>query len=221
MQTTPIHTLLPLLLPNAPGVPDPVAIQALRLAAVQFCERTRCWRHVITRRITRETSCVVAPEYASIHEIESAFHNGRKLTPTQFSQFDEETTLEPGAVATTGPANYITQVAPDEVSVMPFEAGELKLTLFLKPRAVLDLDPDAAYFDEDEGNVVPTFLVVQHAEALVAGALYRILNLPNQKFTNPARGGEYFLTFEQAANSHFARNIRGQHRAAIRIRPDF
>ena len=37
----PIDDFLPLILPRAPGCPEPIAFDAIRQAAIEFCERTR------------------------------------------------------------------------------------------------------------------------------------------------------------------------------------
>lgn len=217
MQTRALADFLPLLAPNAPAVPGPVAEQALRLAAVEFCERTRCWRHITERTLRRAESCLVAPEYAAIFEIESATFDGVLLEATQFSNFEQ-------GAAETSPAQprYVTQSGPDTVTVFPFQEGQLILSLFLKPRSGTDGYTPSNYDDDidEPGNQVPDFLFVQHAEAIVAGALDRVLNIPGQTYTNPARAAEYKALFERAVNGHFARNLRGQHRAPTRVRPN-
>ena len=37
---------LPMVLPHVPECPHGVATFNLRLAAIEFCERTLCWRHL-------------------------------------------------------------------------------------------------------------------------------------------------------------------------------
>ncbi len=215
--TTRILTeFMPLLMPNCPACPEPVAEQALRLAAAEFCERTRCWRHITERTIRRSESCIVAPEYATIHEIENASFDGLPLTPTQFSDVDL------GAEAQgDGTPQYITQSGPDRLIVMPFREGRLTISLFLKPRVGTDgLVLDTYGQDTDDpANQVPEFLFTQHAETLVNGALWRILSLPGQPYSNPTRAAECLAMFERKVDGHFAMNIRGQHRAPARSRP--
>jgi len=218
LETRALADFMPLLLPNAPDAPWPVAEQCLRLAAAEFCERTRCWRQVTRRRITRATSCLVAPEYATIHEIENASIDGMDLTPTQFSDIDWQASESEQA----GQPKYITQTSADTITLMPFAEGELFISVFLKPRVGLDgvIPSDYDEDTEDRANVVPDFLFVKHAETIAFGALNRLLNIPGQPYTNPARAAEYALMFERAVNTHFASNLRGQHRAAARVRPD-
>lgn len=217
LPTRALADFMPMLLPNAPAVPWPVAEQALRLAAVEFCERTRCWRHITQRSIRRRSNTIVTPDFAAIFEIENATLNGFPLEPTQFSD------IALGRDGDGGAARYITQTGPDSVTVLPFEEGDLTLSLFLKPRSGSDGVVLSGYDDdiEDRANVVPEFMFIQHAEAIVAGALSRVLKIPGQTYTNPPRGDEYMLLFERSVNNHFARNVRGQHRAAARSRPNY
>lgn len=214
--TRPLEDFFPMILSNATGCPEPLAEQELRLAAVEFCERTRCWRQIIRRQLTRADLNMVAPVYATIHEIETASWNGIPLDPVQFSMVQND--LE-GDTDTGIPA-YITQDNPGSVTLFPFSPGLLVLSVFLKPKVADDTASLSAYTEgADDINVLPEFLLVQHGESLAAGALARILSKPNQPFTDPNRAMEARGTFERAINSHFARNIKGQHRAPPRSKP--
>lgn len=216
--TRPLDDFFPLIQPQASACPIPMIEQALRLAAVEFCERTRCWRHMIRRDVTRATLNMVAPIYATIHEIETATWEGNPLTPTQFSNVQND--IE-NPVASGNPM-YITQVAPGSITLIPFVAGHVVLSVFLKPKVADDLAAISSYAPGDqEINVLPEFLLVQHGETLAAGALTRILALPHQSFTDPNRAGGFQAIFERGVNTHFARNIRGQHRAAPRSRANY
>ncbi|MGP9790696.1 hypothetical protein [Roseinatronobacter sp. NSM] len=78
-------------LPHAPGVPDVLAEQYIRMAAIEFCERTKCWRKICHTHLDRKnTVALVAPNYAAIHQIEYASFASESvpktpLTPTQYS----------------------------------------------------------------------------------------------------------------------------------------
>lgn len=215
--TRPLEDFLPLIAPYASACPFPMMEQALRLAAVEFCERTRCWRHMVSRPIRRDTTGLVAPAYATIHEIETATWDGNPLIPTQFSHVQNDIENPVGG----GNPAYITQVSPGFVTVIPFAEGMLVLSLFLKPKVSNDLAATSTYGPGDEDiNVLPEFLLVQHGEHLAAGALHRILSLPGQTYSDPNRAAVFHDTFERGINTHFARNIKGQHRAAPRSRPN-
>lgn len=213
----PLQAFFPLVRPYAPMAADPFIEQALRLAAITFCEKTRCWRYQTTRAITVNEAQIVTPPYAAIFEIETAAFNGHELVPTQY------TDLDLGTAIPTGQPYYITQATPGSVIVFPFQPGTLALNVFLKPRALTD-QPVASSYDpdtDDDYNVVPEFLLVQHGEAIANGALARILMMPGQPFSDPATAQAYAQAFAVACDSHFNHAIRGEHRAAARSRPRF
>lgn len=213
VQTVPLSDFLPMVLPNAPGVPIPVAEFNLRLAAIEFCERTRCWRHVMTKALTGQTITVIAPAYAAIHEFEHAAWNEEPLQPVQFSDIALEGT-EP---ADQGPPRYISQAKPDSVILFPpVTTGTLALSVFLKPRGGNEFggNPDDPL--EDAFDRVPEFMHAQHGEAIAYGALARILAIPKQQYTNPQMAGFYMQRFNAAMDAKFSANMRGQQRAPRR-----
>lgn len=249
----PITAFFPLVLPFASGVPEPYAEQAIRLSAVRFCERTRCWRHLIKRRVdafdvtldppAAPMSLNILPPYATIFEFEFATWNGNPLTPTQFSEVSIQSpdAHVPGTVSAwltspadapadtiaipeTGTPEYITQTDPQNVTLLPVpsEAGELYMSLFLKP--VSSDGWEGSGYDvaqDDDLNVLPDFLLVQHGEDLANGALARIMSVPDQSYTDMQMAAVYGARFEQALDGKFQQNLRGQQRAQPRAKSHF
>ena len=204
---------LPLILPFCPECPDFLAEQHARFAAIEFCERSRAWRHIVTVEIPAGSAGVgvmVAPDTAAIHEIEFAEINGRKLTPVQFSTID-------GTGA--GQADYITQTAPGEVRVVPFEPGTLKVSVFLKPLTASQYGTDAARPLFDRYNVVPDFLVDMHGHTIAAGALAKLLSIRNEPWSDAKEALRYEARFREKLDSAFRWNMRGQQRAPQRVKP--
>lgn len=222
----PITSFFPLVLTFAPAVPEPVAEQMIRLAAVEFCERTRCWRHMVTRRVIgMEEECAapqairIFPPYATIFEFEFAYFNGQKLDPMQFSDIDIQS---PDEEQITGHPRNITQTEPGQVMLLPRPdaSGSLNLSLFLKPLSMDDWEGSPYDSGEDDDlNVLPDFLMTQHGEAIQFGALARILAIPGQSYTDLARAEFYRLSFAAKLDSGFQMNLRGQHRAPPRSKP--
>ena len=216
VSTVPLSAFLPWVLPHVGGCPRPTAEMALRAAAIEWCEQTNGWRHIGSFDLTENRQAIVAPAYATIHQIEEATLDGKPLTPTLFTDArpDELTGAEPA-----GEPLYLTQVGPNEVSVYPFRPGLLRVSLFLKPRAeqafgTIEGDPLA-----DANNVVPDFMLIQHAEKLAWGALARIFALPKQAFTDGAAADLYRARFAQACADLQSATIRGQQRAPMRTKP--
>lgn len=206
---------LPMIRPYAAGVPDFVSEHCVRLAAIEFCERTRCWR-AMTTVTTDEFGAAVLPYqfYAAIHEIEFAYFEGTQLKPTQFSEIDHG--LDAADPSTAGVPIYITQVGPDRVTVWPFAAGSLKLSLFLKPRNGQSFGDDIEDPLKDAYNIVPDFMLEQHGENIAYGALARILAIPGEKFSDPNAAAIYANGFEEYCQSKFNTAVRGQQRASRR-----
>lgn len=199
---------LPLILPHCPECPNMIAEQQARLAAITFCERSRAWRHVTTVEMTDAEGTPVAPDTAAIYEIEFAEFNGDPLTPVQFSTIEENKSGSP---------QYITQVAPNAVTVSPFIPGTLRISVFLKPLTDSEYgtaDPNDPLFDRY--NVVPEFFIKNHGNTIAAGALAEILSIPNEPWTNHAEAARYRAEFELRLRNAFRWNMRGQQRAPIR-----
>ena len=217
MSTVQLYQFLPLILPHAPGCPEPLAEQKLRLALIEYCERTRLWRHLINQTVGGTgAGTIVAPGYAAIHEIEWAYFGEIKLAPIQYSQIDHG---QDWSVARNQP-EWITQAAPDKIALFPppSEPGRLKASVFLKPRSGNEYGGNAEDPFEDAFNEVPEFFYTQHAEPLSWGALRRILEIPAQDFTDQAKAMDYGMRFKERMEAATGANMRGQHRAPRRTR---
>ena len=217
-----LSAFLPYVLPHAPGVPNFVAEKYLRMAAIEFCERTRCWRKITEVEVGADNAvALVAPYHAAIHMIEFASFSSESapkapLTPTQFSDIGERYRAD---MEQEGPPRYITQVTPNEVRIFPLATGTLEVSLFLKPRMGQDMatnDPGDPI--QDTFNLVPDFLLTQWGEPIAAGALSKLLVQPQKRWSNPQLAGFYLDRFNAACDSHFGQSIKGQQRAPARSR---
>lgn len=215
-RTTNLSEFAPLVQVYAAGAPWPTMMAQLRRSAIEFCERTRCWRHVVSMQVTDQDSIIVAPSYSAIHEFETAEFDGEPLTPLQFTDGQGMMDKTSGA-----PPRYITQKTPNTVRLLPFQEGQLDLTVFLKPVEGHAMFSDPGEYPQDDHDQVPLFLYTNHAEAIAAGALVRILTMPGQDFTNPKLAGMFAERFERASSSHFGHNLRGQQRAPVRTRGQY
>ena len=205
---------LPLVMPHCSGAPEFVALRNLRLAAIEFCERTRCWRHLTTVEVDFDGQAIAAPMFAAIHRIERATFEDRRLTPLQFLDVDERAVEETEG----GQPAYITQSRYDTVRIIPFKEGTLHLSLLLKPvnGELFSTAPDGTtrdYYDE-----VPEFMWTMHAEPIASGAIARILAQPEKPWTNLDLAMVHAGRFKEAMDTHFAASLRGQHGARHRTK---
>lgn len=212
---TPLSAFLPIVLPYVTGCPDFLAVAQLRLAAIEFCERTKCWRSISSTVLAANGQALVTPATATIHLIEEATLDGRKLEPTQFTDIAPD---ELASQAATGLPSYITQIEAGKVQIYPFTAGgTLRVSAFLKPRSDAAFNTDPLNPLDDANAVVPDFLFMQDAEAIAHGAIGRLYALPAQKFSNDQKAAAYLGLFNQACNARFARHMTGQQCAPMRV----
>lgn len=209
MPVTMIRTqaFLPLIIPFVPKCPSFLVEQMVRFVAIDFCERSRAWRHVTTVPVTGPETVPVAPDTAAIHEIEFTEFEGKHLTPIQFSVI---------ASNAQGAPRYVAQASPNALIISPFTAGDLKVSMFLKPLASSEFGSDASDPMFDRFNVVPDFLLSIHGATIAAGALAKVLAIPDEPWSNAAEGLRYRTEFEMKADTAFRWNMRGQQRAPIR-----
>lgn len=213
--TISLTKFLPLVLPHVPECPQAIATFNLRLAAIEFCERTRCWRHLTSVAIAKDGRAISAPIYAAIHQIESAvFDTDLPLEPIQYSDVDEASFAEQAG----SQPRYITQAQYNTVRVLPFKEGTLKLSLFLKPVNGSEMWTDTDGIVTDSYDAVPEFIYKMHAEHIACGALTRLMAQPNKPWSNPQLAGVYGQKFEGAMDNFFSANMTGQQRAPRRTR---
>lgn len=216
MLTTPLSAFLPRVLPYVPGCPEILAVSHLRDAAIEFCERTKCWRHISKTTLSANGRAMVAPFTATVHLIEEATWDGKPLEPVQFTDISPD---ELTGNTTQSPPAYITQIEPGKVQIYPFQAGGvLRVSAFLKPRADAIYNTDAANPFDDANAVVPDFLFMQDAESIAHGALARIMAVPEHRFSNDVKAVFYRQLFDQACDRRFSRHMRGQQRAPVRVK---
>jgi hypothetical protein len=202
-----LDTLAPSIKVYAPGVADPTMFFGIRQAAIEFCERTRLWRYEDDFTVTADDGEVIsAPNGAEIHEVEAVFFNGQELDPKATSWLDDHMRgWRTGEL--TGLPKYYTQTEPDTIRLAPQEAGQVNVSVWLKPSQ-----------DADE---LPDWIVDQHREAIAHGALARILLIPNQSFTNPELGAAFAASFGRRLDELCNKGFTGQQRAPKRTKATF
>ena len=215
---TNLTAFLPLVLPRAPGCLEMYALLQLRLAAIDFCERTRCWRETLSLAVSATNTTLTDPTDATIHKYGDVWFNDTKLTPVVFEDVNPiELT---GAIQTSSPRLF-TQPSPGVVSIYPFQTGTLRLSVFLKPRQGQSVGGNALDPLADAYDVVPAFMFQHWAEAIAAGALARILSTPNETFTDPQSAANYAMLFEAKASNAASGYLTGQQRAPLRTKPNW
>jgi len=212
---TPFTDFLSYVLPSAPSVPEPLAIQALRNAAIEFCERTRSWRRLEEIDVVGdEYEIVPVPAQSSLFEIEEAWFKltdaerwGNKLKRVPFKEIEPNDLPQEGDTPGTSPPEYISQISHDKIIIVPLATGTLRISMFLTPSHTAE--------DCDD------FLFENYAQDIADGALAGLLLTPGQPYTNPNLGVAKEAMFKAICDAKFNQNMRGQQRARVRTRSSF
>ena len=205
-----LRDFLPLVMPHAPKLPLPLAIEHLRQAAVRFCTETRCWRHNTGPfAITANPTPIPTPSNAVVHEIEIAEFEGltSPLEPASYRDFPMDELYQ---AAGDTPPTCFTQQIPDEIIVMPLKAGNLTLSLFLKPHAAPIFDGNALR------NTLPDFIFHHHAHFIALGALSTALMLPDEAFMDTSRAMAFAEQFNARIDAIRSDFRKGQQRRRSR-----
>lgn len=204
-----LDTFLGHVRPWAPGVPDPTAYKNIRLAAIEFCERTRLWKFEDEFDVTAAapTSDITTPTGSILHDIEVVLFNGQELLPKAARDLDR---LERGWRTNelgSGLPKYFTQIDQATLRVVPVMDGTVYLCARLKPAQ-----------DADE---LPDFLANEYREVIAWGALGRILTIPGQSYSNPDLGTYYASRFGEKVDRLSTKGTTGQMNAPKRSRARF
>ena len=156
--------------PDLPGCPLAVMDVALRLAAITLCEQSLAWRYDhpdIPVTPNTDSYRFTPPAGAVVHAITRAEFNGRKI---DFSRAEADREISRWRNRT-GVPEYI---GANAMSLMlmptPATSGMLTMTVALKP------SPDADGIDDS--------IFDEYREAIVHGALARLMLSPKKPYTN-------------------------------------
>lgn len=203
---TDLDEYLPLITPHAPGCPDPTAFEYLIQAAQRFCEDTRLWRSDDSFQLSK-TGCefVCTPDGADLHEITAASVCRMPLEPIGFDELNRQF---PGWREEDSSPQYISQSADNTVIIYPSDGeSTVQLKTILRP--------------SNDATQLPDFLYRKHKQDIANGALSMILMLPNQSFTDPARGQMFGATFQARIDKLNTLSTQGQQRAPMRSKGSY
>jgi len=199
-----LDAFMPAIRPYAPGCANVTAFAAIRLAAIEFCERTKLWRWEDDFDILANDCEQITTPYGSVlHEIDKVLFDGNELERATPSWLDA---VEPGwrTGSLTGIPNFVTQTEMNTIRLVPGQDGHVNIYVWLKPSA--------------DAKQLPDFLSDQYREVIAAGALARLLAQPNQPYTNMTNSSGYAVLFEAKITDLLGMAAKGQQRAPRRTR---
>ena len=203
----PIEEIFPDVLTFVSACPEPVLQRHVIEVAQEFCRETKIWRDTDRMKITG-AHCEGVCSYANTHilGILDARLNGRLLTAqtthwldTNIPRWDDEDY--------TGQAEYVTQINPMTLRVVPGEQGMLKVRLTLSPSR-----------DADE---LPEFLMDEYRLMIASAVAGRIMILPALDISDPQRGQALIQEFNSRLPQIKTKVTKTQLGARLRTRPHY
>jgi hypothetical protein len=162
-----------------------VARHALVGAAITLCERALVWQEKQSPVVLEAADfpyVVPTPDHGRLARINAVVVDGVRIAPTTVDHLDSTGAWED----VRGPmAAYFT--TPDMV-----------LRVYPTPVAPASVQVTAAYAPQRDATVLEAFLHDVWYDTLVAGALWKLLGMPQQPWTNGDVAEHYRVTFEQA-----------------------
>ena len=172
-------------LPYVPFCPDTLVESNLRSATIEFCERSKAF--VLDIDPINTIAGVFEydfdiPTGTEVHQVLLMTHDGHDMDP--ISPRSLELNYPDWRNRTGNPHVYL-QKTPTTFWVVPVPSGskELILSVALKPTRA--------------SNNIDTTVANTYRDAIIYGALYRLLRMPNREWSDVGAAQEYLFQFTQ------------------------
>lgn len=202
-------------LPDVPGCPEAMALDAIRDAAIVFCERTKVHKvdlDPITLQASTPTTSFVVPAstpQTRVARIEQALYG---TTPLDFKDADWlAVNLERTWRTKTGTPQYITQDDEESFRVVPY----------LTAIATVDLDLFVSLKPTQASTDIEARLWREYREVIAAGALARLMLSPKKPYTNTVLAAVNNDMFEGAIARITRKVFKGHVRSRQRVKAHF
>lgn len=211
MTTVSFEVYLPRVLPDVIGCPEPTALQAIRDAAIEFCEKSQAIQLDLAIDAAAGVNEYDLGLSAGVRcaSIMRAFYKDTPLKPAPADMaIDADLYRDPPSGGSSTPSTYLQKEAA-KVSFLPTPSDTLANAFTM--RVAVQPDRDATAFD--------AALYQDYAETIAHGAKARLMASPHKAWTNlttaPAERA-FFLAGINLAKLRTARaRTRGQLRFSI------
>lgn len=201
----PISDFFPRMLPYLPGCSEPLAAQAILDAAIVFCEDAQVVREELdsfTTATGEKSYALDAPSQQQIARVLDVTVDGRSLPGIAAEDVD----LLVGAEGS--PMSFYTSR----------NGSELLLNLFPTPDKAYQVQVRAALRPTRNATQLEDDLFNLWSDAVIAGAMARVMAIPGQPFSDPAGSAGYDVAAARAANKARVEGNFGRVRANMRVR---
>ena len=216
------ESLLPDVLPSVYGCSDPVAIAAIRSSAIDFCTKSEVYQQELDPVTTVAKIYeydLEPPKNAVVHKILLLINDGQKLEPVSTGLL-EQRLPDWRDKANAGIPKYFVQQSQSLFYLAPMPATTKVESVLL--RAVLKPTADALLLDDE--------IINNHKDAIVNGALFRLLRTPAKVWTDYQAAQMYAALYAEgvkeaenkarSSNTPIARSVKygGYHTSPTRRR---
>ena len=183
-------TLYDEVLPDVPGVPQNVALNAIRNAVIEFCEKTRIWV-VDQAAITGTINIAVYPfvplagTVVAGVVVGSAKYNGQRIEPTTQSELSDNNVLWS---TRTGQPRHFLQENTKEFILTPMPSATLVNAITMK----VALKPTRA------STTVADWIVEMYREELAHGAKGKMFSMQKKPWSSADLAGYHTGRFDDA-----------------------
>lgn len=203
---------LPKVQPEVGMCPPELALEEIRNAAIEFCERSRCWMVIqdpypvggkeMSYDFDADNGAVVwLVDHAELDDRNELLLRSPAWCDDEYPGWRRgEITGAPAALTQLDPESFILVPAPDVTR-------EVTLTVALKPTR-----------DSPRG---PDFLFNDYYEGIAAGAKSRLMLMKDKPWTDAQQGAAYMAFFNEKVDEAALRREKAWGRATIRVKPDY
>jgi len=170
-------------LPYVPLCPDSLVEQNIRAAAIEFCERSKAY--ILDMEPFNTIAGVYEydfdiPTGTEVHQVLYMTHDGKDMDP--ISPRSLELNYPDWRDRTGNPHVYL-QKTPSTFWIVPVASGSKQViaSVALKPSRT--------------SNNVDTTISNQYRDAIIYGALYRLLRMPSREWSDVGAAQEYLYQF--------------------------
>lgn len=207
--TTEFAAFLPEVLPYVHDCPQVVAVNAIRNAAIEFCEKSHYWQvniepmNMVAGENTYE---VPVPDDTVLIDVKGGWYNGRLVIPKSPEELSRLYRNADWRTVIGGPT-YITRITGSEVIVVPNPDRTEEKALAL--RAIIA--PSRA------ATTITTDVYEQFLEAIAMGAKARLYETPGQPYYDIQLAAMCKRLFMVAIGEAKIKANKGYSRASVAI----
>jgi len=186
---TSYESLLPEIIPMVPGCPDTLIENSIRSAAIELCEKAGVYQaelDPVTTVAKIYEYDLEAPSGTNVHKIMWAVHNGRDLEPISTNLLEQRVPKWRDTNSASTPIYYVKQTQSTFWLVPVPSVTSVSSTIL---RVQLKPTHTSTACDDD--------VMSDYREAIVNGALFRLLRLPSKDWTDFSGAQVYGSLFQQ------------------------